>query len=302
PQHAERLEDHVNNQIQTVQESHRLSYILDEADAFVKNIGKLHEQTTIRQLREIIKRCRDIGERLRRLEKVKATAESRRLLEAVEEIRNQANILLNEHRKRGDAIWESKIQSLDDVQSLAIESRLLEQIFAGEDIDVESFRLIGNVLENLKRHWIELLNNEAFSTPELESLIRDRKTETQALIDEEDELPWDIDELYRLLEESIMSERKRLANEWMRKNVEIINLGSNDPMQLQNQLRKIKNAPAFLSDTQRSKIKSVIESLNRKLDSLEVEGLLARFKSLPIEQQIRFLSEAQRLVKGSQKP
>ncbi|MCD6304953.1 MAG: hypothetical protein J7M32_01540 [Deltaproteobacteria bacterium] len=296
PEDAEKLENHVNNEIHTVQESHRLSYILDEANAFVKSTGSLHRQATIKQLRENKKRCKDIANQLRQLEKIRATTESRRLLKAVEEIRNQADILLSEHRKRGNAIWESKIEDLNDVQNLAIEARLLEHIFAGEDIDVEAFRLMGNVLENVKRHWNELSNNEALSDSELKSLIRDKKAETEELIDEEDEVPWNIHGLYSLLKDSMMSERERLAKDWMDRNVEVIDLKTKDPMQIQNQLKRLENAPIFLSENQKTKVESTIESLNRKLDGLQVEGLLARFKSLSRQQQIQFLSEAQKLV------
>jgi len=301
PKLAESLERHVVNEINKAKESHRLSYILDEANAFVKSAGNLHKQATIRQLRENIRRCKDITEQLRRLENVRATTESRRIIESVEKVRGKSDLLLDDHKRRGDAIWESKIQKFDDVQNLAIESRLLEQIFAGEDLDVESFRLIGNVLENIKKHWNELSNNETLSDSEIKSLFKNKKTETEGLIDEEEDVPWDIQELYSLIEKFIMSDRNRLANEWMVSNIEIIDTESMDPMQIQNHLIKIENVPMYLSDNHKSTVESIKESLNKKLDNLEVDGLIVRFKSLSPEQQLQFLNEAQKLVKKFKK-
>jgi hypothetical protein len=276
---AEKLDKRAKEEIHAVQESHRLSFILDEADAFLKTSGTIHKQASIKQLWECGKRCKEIAKQLRQLEKIKPTKESRRLLETVEKVQAQAKAQRDEHRKRGDAILESKITCLEDVRKQAAEARLLEQIFFGEDLDVENFHVMGNILENVSKHGTEFLSSDALSNAELKSLIQERQSETEGLLGEDDGVPWNIQEVYSILENAAITERSRLGKDWLAKYVENIDLESKDPMEIQRQLEKLESAPVFLSEEQRSEVSSIKESLNGRLDSLKVEGLLARFRS-----------------------
>jgi len=95
----------------------------------------------------------------------------------------------------------------------------------------------------------------------------------------------------------IEAERTDKAANWMKTNVpRPEEIKAMEPCLVQRLRSMLQSPPAVLSPEQSQQVDSVLKACIKRLDDMEVEGLLARFGDLSTPAQAEFLERAQRML------
>ena len=109
----------------------------------------------------------------------------------------------------------------------------------------------------------------------------------------DDAPPLDYESIYGYLKSEIAKNRERTANDWFLRNVpennHVNNLDAPKVYQIKTELLQM---PQILSKEQVAVVNNIIAACDKRLDELEVEGLLARFKALSNSSKKRFMELA----------
>ena len=108
----------------------------------------------------------------------------------------------------------------------------------------------------------------------------------------DDSPPLDSDPIYYDILKIIYEKRQAFAADWMRRVFEgspdVESLDATGVLELKRQLEKM---PPVLSESQAAMVQKKLEACERRLDDLEVEGLLARFYGLSEKNRVRFIEK-----------
>jgi len=128
------------------------------------------------------------------------------------------------------------------------------------------------------------------------NLSKKARQETKAIFDE-DEMPWSVDETFSKLEENILKHRKQASKIWieaMESEAESIEtMTAADANRFHT---KVCNHPAFLTEQHIKRLTKIISHIEARLDSLEVDWLVERFKALPETSKRNFLQIANKML------
>ncbi|MCP4460966.1 MAG: hypothetical protein GY816_23540, partial [Cytophagales bacterium] len=128
---------------------------------------------------------------------------------------------------------------------------------------------------------------------ELKNMVSARIAEIMENQDDEDEPPWDSVTIYNNFLNHILKERHKEASKWMN-GVEVTSdvIEKMSAEKCQASLNRLELKPAYLGDEQFRIIKQMRSALEDRLDDLQIEGLLVRFRQLPLFLQEEFLKLA----------
>ncbi len=97
----------------------------------------------------------------------------------------------------------------------------------------------------------------------------------------EDGSPLDNECLYNRIAATIREKRKQVAEDWVRRIMRAPNAISSTSAVEARQMKSIlEDAPNMLSSEQKATVRDALAACERRLDQLEVDGLVARFQAL----------------------
>lgn len=200
--------------------------------------------------------------------------------------------------KRASRLWNAKLRSIEDIEMLYSEVSSLFVAFEGCEKDLEDLDTMKRVLQTYKRDY-QKLQDENLTWQEFLNLSEKFRQEAKAIFDE-DEMPWSVDETFSKLEEIISKQRKQASKIWieaMESEAESIEtMTAADANRLH---AKVRNPPAFLTEQHIKSLTKILSHIVARLDSLEVDWLVERFKALPETLKKRFLQIADKLLQIS---
>ena len=181
--------------------------------------------------------------------------------------------------KRASKLWNSKLGSEDDIDSLLTEVEALVNAFENCPLDLEDLQLMRQALRMYQKDF-QQLNDDRLSWREFEELIENCKSEAQNTLGEE-ELPWTPQETIEGFVKTISRWRKERSKEWMDILAsEAENVASMSAPEANRIHSKAENPPTVLTDPDSKRLKKISNDIEARLDTLKVDWLLERFKEL----------------------
>lgn len=198
---------------------------------------------------------------------------------------------IQKHKARAGSIFDHrKISELGDITAWKVEVLELTRVFAGQEKDIEDLKCVAKQLELTERHY-NLLNQESLTDSELtETLDRCLGEIAESFID--DQPPLDSELIFSNIMSLAKDYRSKLAIDWLNivlpKTRGIQAAAASQIIETKKQLEKM---PAVLSQEQRARILTEIQACDKRLDEMEVEGLLAQFEAFSKDNKTTFLKK-----------
>lgn len=284
----EQLQEHTGSLVRNAETAAEARQLLRDVSSWLdqhKDATKAPKVAELRGLRDVGK---DYSHKLQGM--------SRRIdLEELTEIRSRLSEFLAELKrketeitKRADRLWQTGISSIGELQELLDEMDFLIPAFAGSDEDVDDLHIIRRLLQKLERDYRNLQDGSA-SWDEWNARAEEMKEMAEKNFGEE-ELPWDVSEVFDALQSEVADERVQESAQWTEALQEEVTNIDDMPATEANRLHVKTNAPpAFLTEQDAQKVAAMREQIEKRLDALTLDWLLEKFKELPETSKQKFL-------------
>ena len=161
---------------------------------------------------------------------------------------------------------------------------------------MEDIRTMDRQLGQFERD-IALWNDIHIPTDELKETAARRIQELIALQSEDEPPPWDVEQVYQELLNTIFKDRLRLAGNWIEAVLTDASvIETMTPEECHKLLKRLNPPPAYLEPGHIKQIDEMKIYLEKRLDDSKVEGLLVRFRELSPVLQKQFLDIVQKLI------
>lgn len=285
------LAEHVSLMEQQTKEAENAARLASDIEAFLaaNTVSAITKVSTLRawdrQVREKFLERLQSAEKSSQIRRADLSEARRKLARFQQDVR----AMLNDYDRRSAAV--SQITQLDSLDRLAYWRSQVNELIAaydGEQQDVEKLLQVQKQLELLEKHS-ELLSDPSLTDDALVTRLHQCLAEMkQGFVSNAPIL--DVDLIYKGLYETVSTERKKKAATWMKLNMPVLEeihcLTASEAHQLKT---KLLARPAYLSRTQESLVQQALGACDARLDELEVEGLLARYRSLSPKSRALFL-------------
>lgn len=291
------LSEHVKN----VEENVRLIEELRQTKVKIKQMianSVINDSTSMETLKSWLDQIQIYAQRLaeRRMKTIlvdRDVAESKKMLAHFQH-RCSEQVELNKERL-------VKIYDMDEIGNLGQilgwkqEVTKLMSIFAG-DKNAEDLMLVQKQLDLLERHFNILDDTELFNY-EFQSLLKQFEQDNDASF-EEDDPPLDNGVIYASIGATLRAKRWGLSIIWMEKHVpDMEEVKKYDAVKAIQTINSLQNHPKLLMEDQVANVNQIIEACGKRLDELEIDGLLAKFEVLSDENKKAFLSKIKKQIK-----
>lgn len=202
------------------------------------------------------------------------------------------------HHQRAQEVYAIEtISSFSELANWRNEVASLINIFEGHEKDVEDLRMVQYQLDLIENHF-RRLDDDGLNESDFMALFQKCLEECEQAFGD-DAPPLDSEVIYGCFKENIIMKRRKLAEEWMLRVVpeqpKILGLTASAAIDLRNRLMK---KPTVLSDKEMEIVNHAIAACDRRIDELEVEGLLAKFNSMSDDNKRSFIAKIISYVKG----
>ena len=189
---------------------------------------------------------------------------------------------------RFSRLLQSQVPKGEHLGALNEEIEELITAFEGCRHDLEDLRICRRVLQAYQRDYSRL-QDEQLNWQEFDALVENLRVEAQEAYGDE-EIPWDVDETYANFHRSISKERQKASHCWIRNiESEILNLEDMSTNEAHLLHRRAMHPPAILSDQHRKRLKAFSRRVEARLESLELEWLVEKFRELSYISKRKFL-------------
>jgi hypothetical protein len=178
---------------------------------------------------------------------------------------------------------------------LSEEVEQLIVMFEGCETDLEDLRLMQRALRFYRQAYNQLDDNR-LSWAEFESFAKTLGEEAEeALVDEG--IPWDVDETFTYIIETLMKRRKAASLRWIQDleaaAATVASLSASDANRLHE---KTSSVPPYLTEAHAKKAFKVQKKVETRLNALAVDWLLEKFRELPEKAKKNFLEKISKLA------
>ncbi|CAB1075770.1 hypothetical protein D1AOALGA4SA_3581 [Olavius algarvensis Delta 1 endosymbiont] len=285
------LNEHVNNIISKIEEFERISFIVDETNAFL-GTHRVDKTAKISVLKDWKRNCKELTEGLTKAKRIKNIPEISSLLKIVDEFKKNCQKQIEKHANELGKLEGIEFLSIQDVQVAKVDVLNLREIFVGEEMDMEYLAEMDSQLKMFERD-MRVWNDFSRTNEHLKEAVKIRIAECLEMQSEEDSPPWDTETAYNNFLEIILNERHTAAKKWYDEvyvaQDMIKQMSAEKCHELHN---RIEAKPAYLDSTQINSLNKLQQAIDKRLDGLQIEGLLVRFKKLSKNQKTEFLSLA----------
>jgi len=284
-----KLEKHVSGIIARIEERQKVAYIVEEVEAFIAG-HRIDESIKVNELKAWSENVDDFLKGLKKAKRQIDVPDIDRLISETAVFKKACKDLIKSHKKRAGKLFDKKFVDLEDIRSTRNEVKELMNLFTGQEADLEDILMMVRQLGQFERD-ISLWNDFGIPTDELKTSVESRIQEILELQNDEDP-PWDVEEVYGDLMNTILEDRDKAAAKWMAsvlpETTTVEKMSAQECHHLSNRL----NPPAYLTAEQLKNVLSMQEMMEKRLKDLNVEGLLVQFLELSPELQQQFLEKA----------
>lgn len=292
---SKQLKSHVNKVIGNIEELQRAKYIIDESHSFIKS-HNVNVQSKIFEMNSWVNKCAELLKTLQQNQIKYEASEIKKVIQKISDFKEQCRKQINEHKDRAAALYNIEFTILDDVNKASTEIQNILYLFDGQQSDIENFDIMQRQLSIFKND-ISSWMDETVSNKDLEEKVKKRIIETDKELNEYDEPVWDTDTTYHSVLNNILKHRRLRAEEWIRDvyvKEDAVRTISAEKVQML--LNKLKFVPAYLNDEQSNKISILKSSLENRIEEMQLDGLLAKFKQMSKEMQMQFFALIQKMI------
>lgn len=296
---SDELEQHTRRaikQAETIAEANQLirdvrSWIDSNVDAL-----RLARVAKIRGLKDV---GRAFSSRLqgmsRRIKMEEITSVRTQLVSFLSQLKEAESVLTD----RAARIWDSKITTEKDLEQHLDEIDLLIRAFEGCDKDIDDFLVMKSALQDFKRYYSRL-NDKKLSWIEWNSLTVKLRQEANDLFGEEEALPWSIEEIFDNFCNKISKLREQESLSWIECLESKVSKIDSMSVEEANRLRsETLIPPATLTDNHSERLKSLVPLIDERLECLELDWLIERFKKLPMSTKKKFIEKTRKFIEIS---
>lgn len=286
------LERHVESVRTHVEFIGEVQSIVSRISAFVQN-GVVNASVPMSSLDQYLVQIGEFTDSLRNLRLRRVTVVARDLDTAEESLRlfrRKCQDQADSHRRRAQAVYDAQIASIDDLYQLRSEVASLIEVFAGRERDLADLRLVQRQLDRIEEHYAQLNNSDALTDAEFDALVGEIARQTESEFGE-DGTPLDNESAYLGIANTIKRRRHAAAANWISTFLpteEAIQIAS--AQQVSAWKSRLQSPPGYLSADQALKVKRLLDMCERRLDDLDVEGLIVRFLALSASAKKAFLA------------
>jgi len=200
-----------------------------------------------------------------------------------------------EIKQRASAIWNTKIGTIADLENTALEVEELISSYSDLPADLDDFKNMREALRLYKLHYTRLID-ESLNWPTFKKRLAEMKKECKDKFGD-DEVPWPLNEVIHQFEITISEQRRRQSANWLGeirlRSVDIPNMSAVEANQLQNQ---VNSPPAVLTDEDGEILNEIAKTLSDRLNELNIEWLIERFKALPEKSRVEFAAKIKQIL------
>ena len=201
-------------------------------------------------------------------------------------------------RERTEKVYcIEELTSPGEIANWRNEVGLLIAIYEGEEKDVEDLKLVQQQLDLIDMHF-QRLEDSKLTNDEFDATLQDCLKEIEEYFVDDDP-PLDALLIYESIRAKICTKRRNMAVLWMEQNVpsikEINTYDGKKVVTIRESLRKI---PQVLSEDQEAEVNKALTACEKRLNELEVEGLLAQFQAMTDENKRSFIQKIYSYVKS----
>ncbi len=266
--------------------------VVEESRAFLST-HRVTPRCCVAELSDWSNRCDALNDILKEVQAHNGHApDIEELIKKVEAFQDRSQQQMKKHEERFEALRECQFCDIEEVRAARPEVQDLLRVYkGGRAADLEDLELLNRQITEFEKDLI-VWNDLSVPTDTLHSLIEARVRECEECADEY-EGGWPADEIYRKLGETLIANRRVAANEWLNRlnttSANIIEMSGKDCHGL---LQRLELAPAYLEAEHLERVAALRDAAKKRLDQLQVEGVLAGFRSLPFELKRQFLEVA----------
>jgi len=202
------------------------------------------------------------------------------------------------YKSRTTAVYNIReLDSPSDIANWRNEVADLIQIYEGQERNVEDLKLVQRQLDLVEIHCRQLDNDSLDEAAFIDLCRRFKEQNDEAFHD--DASPLDNEHIYSGIMKSIGAKRERMATDWISSNIPSNqDMKSSDAPTVNMYRTQLLDMPPYLSSKQREVAYQALQDCEKRLDDLEVEGILHRFLALSKENKRAFLREIRDYIKA----
>ncbi|MDP2645037.1 MAG: hypothetical protein Q8P24_08865 [Desulfobacterales bacterium] len=293
PQFQE-LEEHtiqVIKKAETIAEAHQL---LRDVNSWLTTRGDAIRIVRIAEIRGLVevgkdyyKKLQGFAERIKIPEIAEKRIQISGFLEKLKEVEAQT-------MERANCLWQTKIKSEADIDPILAEVGSLVGAFENLPRDLEDLQLMRRTLRLYQKDYTRL-SDDNLSWGEFEILVEEIRKEWTITLGEE-EPPWLPDDTMNGFVQAISKRRKRTSTAWIESiEAQIENIPAMPADEANRFFNRVRTPPPVVTDSHLKRAAIVERKVQSRLDLLNIEWLLEKFKELPIKAKNEFLLRIQEL-------
>ena len=281
------LNAHVKKVISNIEELQKVQYIIEESQAFVKS-HSVNPQSKVAEMNDWVKKCDELLKVLKKSQKKHEASEISDVIQRISNFQKLCRQQITDHKNRAAELYNAEFSSLEDVNQVATELQNIFYIFDGQQSDLEDFDIMQRQLAIFKNDMMSWAD-ETISNDELTKKVEHRITETDEELNKIDEPVWDTDTAYRETLKRILQKRFERAEEWINGIYTTEdNIESMPAEKTQKLLNKLQFIPAYFNASQTEKMAVFKQMLEDRLEAMQIEGLIVKFRQMPVDMQHQF--------------
>lgn len=198
--------------------------------------------------------------------------------------------------ERLSQVMSADLQSTDDLEKNLQEVESLIPVFEGCDSDLDELMLMRKTLVALKSDYQKLLE-ESLTWDEYRAL-KEKLKASMITIAEDEELSWDIENIYDSFYADISKIRLKKSNNWLSsiKN-ELEKIKTMSAAEADHLLKKCLSYPQYLTEEDYNYLNEYIKIIEEYLNNLNIEWLKERFLRLPDHAKKKFVQFVENTIR-----
>ena len=288
---ADEVESHAHNIISQINERQQILYIVNEAQAYLdSHQNRIASQSRVVELRVWIKGAQELVAPLTIAGAQINAPEVSIILQKIDEFQNACRTQIEKHEDRFRKLWDLSFHTLEGIRDGQREVNQLLSIFSEDNPNnIEELYTMQQQLKQFEDDFISW-NDIGVSNETLREMVESKVATLLTEQDEEDELPWDVEEVYENVLNYFLREREKSASRWCTGiAINASKVKEMDARNCQLNLVKIENPPIYLSQGQIEEIVHLRHLLTERMRGLQLDGVLEMYRNLPPSLQKRFL-------------
>ncbi len=290
-----KIDAHTSAAVKNVEVISEARQLIQQVDNWLLQNSNVVRLPKVAQMRNLLQTGKSYSAKLNGLSKrvqMPAINERRsRVLEFAKQLRDSEDAFVN----RSSSVWDSAIKSENDIDTVFQEIDCLINAFEGLEEDLEDLQTMKKMLR-LYRSFNQRLENDGVTWDAFETMAEECRQQGKSILGD-DEVPWSPDEIVDVFVKTHTKSRKEKSSAWLsqieQEVAQVESMGANEANKL---LNRLGSPPAFITEVHLKTTKKLVQQVTNKLNTLELEWLVEKFKELPTKSQKEFLATAKKLI------